>query len=177
MPSGAATTPWIDKTFPSPSGCALPRRGSHIRDEVASPPTAISPARSGVFFSDRIRNTRTTLRIKAGSYDFEAQTEDWRRKQLREITDAALPAEIIHVRAGAAKACWIRSAELTCGWVMRNEPSHPAPGRKKSPLSRRHQRDGNSAGLRRGVVSRRSPVSGNHGPTIPQGREKPHRAR
>jgi hypothetical protein len=71
----------------------------------------------------------TTLGIKAGPYDFEAETQD----ELAPITCAKflglLPyrQQIIHVR-WSGEGCWIPLGEFNFGVGYENATSHPAPG-------------------------------------------------
>ena len=71
----------------------------------------------------------TTLHIKAGPYDFEAETED----KLAPVTCgkfvSMLPykQQIIHVR-WSGEGCWIPLGEFNFGLGYENATSHPAPG-------------------------------------------------
>jgi len=71
----------------------------------------------------------TTLRIKAGPYEFEA----WMEEELAPKTCAKfasmLPyrAQVIHVR-WSGEGCWIPLGDFDFGLGYENPTSHPAPG-------------------------------------------------
>ena len=70
----------------------------------------------------------TTLRIKAGPYEFEAQTEDLAPNTSTKFL-GMLPyrQQIIHVR-WSGEGCWIPLGELDLGLQYENHTSYPAPG-------------------------------------------------
>ena len=71
----------------------------------------------------------TTLHIKAGPYDFEAQTEDALAPKTCAKFLSLLPyrQQIIHVR-WSGEGCWIPLGEFDFGLGYENPTSHPAPG-------------------------------------------------
>jgi Protein of unknown function (DUF3830) len=71
----------------------------------------------------------TTLRIKAGPYDFEAETEDALAPQTCAKFVGMLPyrQQIIHVR-WSGEGCWIPLGAFDFGVSYENATSHPAPG-------------------------------------------------
>ena len=70
----------------------------------------------------------TTLRIKAGPYEFEAQTEALAPNTSTKFL-GMLPyrQQIIHVR-WSGEGCWIPLGEFDFGLGYENPTSHPAPG-------------------------------------------------
>jgi uncharacterized protein DUF3830 len=70
----------------------------------------------------------TTLRIKAGPYEFEAQTEPLAPNTSTKFI-GMLPyrQQIIHVR-WSGEGCWIPLGEFNFGVGYENATSHPAPG-------------------------------------------------
>jgi hypothetical protein len=71
----------------------------------------------------------TTLHIKAGPYDFEAQMENELAPDTCARFVRMLPyrQQIIHVR-WSGEACWIPLGEFDFGLGYENATSHPAPG-------------------------------------------------
>jgi Protein of unknown function (DUF3830) len=71
----------------------------------------------------------TTLRIKAGPYEFEAQMENDRAPNTCARFVRMLPyhQQIIHVR-WSGEACWIPLGDFDFGLAYENATSHPAPG-------------------------------------------------
>ena len=70
----------------------------------------------------------TTLRIKAGPYEFEAQTEDLApNTSVKFIGMLPYRQQIIHVR-WSGEGCWIPLGEFDFGVGYENPTSHPAPG-------------------------------------------------
>ena len=71
----------------------------------------------------------TTLRIKAGPYDFEAQMEEALAPKTCARFSTLLPyrQQIIHVR-WSGEGCWIPLGEFDFGLGYENHTSHPAPG-------------------------------------------------
>ena len=71
----------------------------------------------------------TILHIKAGPYDFEAQTEDALAPKTCAKFMTLLPyrQQIIHVR-WSGEGCWIPLGEFDFGLGYENPTSHPAPG-------------------------------------------------
>jgi hypothetical protein len=71
----------------------------------------------------------TTLRIKAGPYEFEAQLEEAAAPKTCAKFASLLPfrQKIIHVR-WSGEGCWIPLGELNLGLSYENHTSHPAPG-------------------------------------------------
>jgi hypothetical protein len=114
----------------------------------------------------------TTLRIKAGPYQFDARME----KKLAPKTCATflslLPyrAKIIHVR-WSGEGCWIPLGDFDFGVPYENHTSHPAPGEiilYPGGISE------TEILLAYGAVSFASkvgPLAGNHFLTIVKGRE------
>ena len=71
----------------------------------------------------------TILHIKAGPYDFEAQTEDALAPKscAKFVTLLPYRQQIIHVR-WSGEGCWIPLGEFDFGLGYENPTSHPAPG-------------------------------------------------
>ena len=70
----------------------------------------------------------TTLRIKAGPYEFEAQPEDLAPNTCaRFIRMLPYKQQIIHVR-WSGEGCWIPLGDLDLGLTYENHTSYPAPG-------------------------------------------------
>ena len=71
----------------------------------------------------------TVLHIKAGPYDFEAQTENALAPNTCARFLRMLPyrQQIIHVR-WSGEGCWIPLGELDLGLKYENHTSYPAPG-------------------------------------------------
>ena len=71
----------------------------------------------------------TTLRIKAGPYDFEAEMENALAPDTCARFVRMLPykQQIIHVR-WSGEGCWIPLGEFDFGLDYENHTSHPAPG-------------------------------------------------
>lgn len=71
----------------------------------------------------------TLLRIKAGPYEFEAQTENDLAPNTCAKFVHMLPyrQQIIHVR-WSGEGCWIPLGELDLGLKYENHTSYPAPG-------------------------------------------------
>ena len=71
----------------------------------------------------------TTLRIKAGPYEFEAQMEEASAPQTCTKFLTLLPyrQQIIHVR-WSGEGCWIPLGDFNFGLGYENHTSHPAPG-------------------------------------------------
>ncbi len=71
----------------------------------------------------------TTLRIKAGPYDFEAEMENALAPNTCACFVRMLPykQQIIHVR-WSGEGCWIPLGEFDFGLAYENHTSHPAPG-------------------------------------------------
>jgi hypothetical protein len=71
----------------------------------------------------------TILHIKAGPYDFEAQTEDALAPKTCAKFVSLLPyrQQIIHVR-WSGEGCWIPLGEFNFGLGYENPTSHLAPG-------------------------------------------------
>ena len=69
-----------------------------------------------------------TVRIKAGPYEFEAQTEDLAPTTVARFV-ALLPyrQQIIHVR-WSGEGCWIPLGDYDFGLAYENHTSYPAPG-------------------------------------------------
>jgi hypothetical protein len=113
----------------------------------------------------------TTLRIKAGPYEFAARTEDLAPKTCAKFL-SLLPyrAQIIHVR-WSGEGCWIPLGDLDLGLGYENHTSHPAPGEiilYPGGISE------TEILLAYGGVSFSSkvgPLAGNHFLTITEGRE------
>jgi hypothetical protein len=70
----------------------------------------------------------TTVRIKAGPYEFEAQTEDQAATTVARFV-GLLPyrQQIIHVR-WSGEGCWIPLGDYDFGLGYENHTSYPAPG-------------------------------------------------
>jgi Protein of unknown function (DUF3830) len=71
----------------------------------------------------------TTLRIKAGLYEFEARMEEAAAPKTCAKFVSLLPyrQQIIHVR-WSGEACWIPLGALDLGLPYENHTSYPAPG-------------------------------------------------
>ncbi len=71
----------------------------------------------------------TTLRIKAGPYQFEAQMEEGLAPKTCAKFASMLPyrAQVIHVR-WSGEGCWIPLGDFDFGLGYENPTSHPAPG-------------------------------------------------
>jgi hypothetical protein len=71
----------------------------------------------------------TTLRIKAGPYEFEARLEEAAAPKTCTKFASLLPfrQKIIHVR-WSGEGCWIPLGDLDLGLSYENHTSHPAPG-------------------------------------------------
>jgi hypothetical protein len=71
----------------------------------------------------------TTLRIKAGPFDFEAVMEEQDAPKTCAKFKSLLPYKerIIHVR-WSGEGCWIPLGDLDLGLGYENHTSHPAPG-------------------------------------------------
>ena len=70
----------------------------------------------------------TTLRIKAGPYEFEAQTEGLApNTSVKFLGMLPYRQQIIHVR-WSGEGCWIPLGEFDFGLGYENPTSHPAPG-------------------------------------------------
>ncbi len=71
----------------------------------------------------------TTLRIKAGPYEFEARLEETAAPKTCNKFASLLPfrQKIIHVR-WSGEGCWIPLGDLDLGLSYENHTSHPAPG-------------------------------------------------
>ena len=71
----------------------------------------------------------TTLRIKAGPYEFEAKLEEELAPKTCAKFKSMLPftSKIIHVR-WSGEGCWIPLGELDLGLSYENHTSFPAPG-------------------------------------------------
>jgi hypothetical protein len=71
----------------------------------------------------------TIVRIKAGSYQFDAQTEDALAPKTCAKFLSLLPyhQQIIHVR-WSGEGCWIPLGEFDFGLGYENPTSYPAPG-------------------------------------------------
>ena len=114
----------------------------------------------------------TILHIKAGPYDFEAQTEDALAPKTCAKFLTLLPyrQQIIHVR-WSGEGCWIPLGELDLGLTYENHTSYPAPGEiivYPGGISE------TEILLAYGAVSFSSkvgPLAGNHFLTITNGRE------
>ena len=114
----------------------------------------------------------TILHIKAGPYDFEAQTEDALAPKTCAKFVSLLPyrQQIIHVR-WSGEGCWIPLGEFDFGLGYENPTSHPAPGEiilYPGGISE------TEILLAYGAVSFSSkvgPLAGNHFLTITNGRE------
>jgi hypothetical protein len=114
----------------------------------------------------------TTLRIKAGPYEFEAQSEDALAPKTSAKFISMLPykQQIIHVR-WSGEGCWIPLGDLDLGLGYENPTSHPAPGEiilYPGGVSE------TEILLAYGAVafsSKVGPLAGNHFLTITKGRE------
>ena len=114
----------------------------------------------------------TILHIKAGPYDFEAQTEDALAPKscAKFVTLLPYRQQIIHVR-WSGEGCWIPLGEFNFGLGYENPTSHPAPGEiilYPGGISE------TEILLAYGAVSFSSkvgPLAGNHLLTITNGRE------
>jgi Protein of unknown function (DUF3830) len=71
----------------------------------------------------------TTLRIKAGPYEFDARMEEQAAPKTCAKFASLLPyrQKIIHVR-WSGEGCWIPLGDLDLGLSHENHTSHPAPG-------------------------------------------------
>jgi hypothetical protein len=71
----------------------------------------------------------STLRIKAGPYEFGARMEEALAPKTCAKFASLLPykAQIIHVR-WSGEGCWIPLGDLDLGLGYENHTSHPAPG-------------------------------------------------
>jgi hypothetical protein len=71
----------------------------------------------------------TSLRIKAGPYDFEARLEENLAPKTCAKFVSLLPykSQIIHVR-WSGEGCWIPLGDMDLGLGYENHTSHPAPG-------------------------------------------------
>jgi hypothetical protein len=71
----------------------------------------------------------TTLRIKAGPYEFDARMEEEAAPKTCAKFASLLPyrQQIIHVR-WSGEGCWIPLGDLDLGLDYENHTSHPAPG-------------------------------------------------
>ena len=71
----------------------------------------------------------TTLRIKAGPYEFEAKMEEAAAPKTCAKFASALPfkSQLIHVR-WSGEGCWIPLGDLDFGLGYENHTSFPAPG-------------------------------------------------
>ncbi len=71
----------------------------------------------------------TTLRIKAGPFDFEARMEEAAAPKTCAKFRSLLPyrERIIHVR-WSGEGCWIPLGDLDLGLPFENHTSYPAPG-------------------------------------------------
>ena len=71
----------------------------------------------------------TTLRIKAGPYEFKARMEEALAQKTCAKFKTLLPyrQQIIHVR-WSGEGCWIPLGEFDFGLPYENHTSHPAPG-------------------------------------------------
>ena len=114
----------------------------------------------------------TILHIKAGPYDFEAQTEDALAPKscAKFVTLLPYRQQIIHVR-WSGEGCWIPLGEFNFDLGYENPTSHPAPGEiilYPGGISE------TEILLAYGAVSFSSkvgPLAGNHFLTITNGRE------
>jgi hypothetical protein len=114
----------------------------------------------------------TTLRIKAGPYEFEAAMENEAAPNTCARFVRALPyvQKIIHVR-WSGEGCWIPLGDFDFGLGYENHTSHPAPGEiilYPGGISE------TEILLAYGAVSFSSkvgPLAGNHFLTITKGRE------
>ena len=114
----------------------------------------------------------TILHIKAGPYDFEAQTEDALAPKTCAKFVTLLPyrQQIIHVR-WSGEGCWIPLGEFDFGLGYENPTSHPAPGEISLYPGGISETE---ILLAYGAVSFSSkvgPLAGNHFLTITNGRE------
>ena len=112
----------------------------------------------------------TTLRIKAGPYEFEAQTEDLApNTSVKFLGMPPYRQQIIHVR-WSGEGRWIPCESYFGVGYETDEPS--GAGRDHS-LSWRHQRDENSFGVWSGVVvpAKSGQLAVNDFLTITKGRE------
>jgi hypothetical protein len=73
--------------------------------------------------------TMTTLRIKAGPYEFEARMEEELAPKTCAKFASMLPyrAQVIHVR-WSGEGCWIPLGDFDFGLGYENPTSYPAPG-------------------------------------------------
>jgi hypothetical protein len=71
----------------------------------------------------------TTIKIKAGPYEFEARFEEAAAPKTCAKFMSLLPykEKIIHVR-WSGEGCWIPLGDLDLGLSYENHTSHPAPG-------------------------------------------------
>jgi hypothetical protein len=71
----------------------------------------------------------TTIKIKAGPYEFEARFEEEAAPKTCAKFMSLLPykEKIIHVR-WSGEGCWIPLGDLDLGLPYENHTSHPAPG-------------------------------------------------
>ena len=71
----------------------------------------------------------TTIRIKAGPYEFDAKFEEQLAPKTCAKFKSMLPfrSKIIHVR-WSGEGCWIPLGELDLGLTYENHTSYPAPG-------------------------------------------------
>jgi hypothetical protein len=71
----------------------------------------------------------TTIKIKAGPYEFEARFEEELAPKTCAKFMSLLPykEKIIHVR-WSGEGCWIPLGDLNLGLPYENHTSHPAPG-------------------------------------------------
>ena len=71
----------------------------------------------------------STLRVKAGPYEFDARTEEALAPKTcaKFLTMLPYRQKIIHVR-WSGEGCWIPLGEFDFGLPYENHTSHPAPG-------------------------------------------------
>src|SRR5664279_6076026 len=114
----------------------------------------------------------TSLRIKAGPYEFQARLEEENAPKTCAKFLALLPyrQQIIHVR-WSGEACWIPLGDLDLGLGYENHTSYPAPGEIIFYPGGISETEILLAYGGVSFVSKMGPLAGNHFLTITNGRE------
>ena len=114
----------------------------------------------------------TTLRIKAGPYEFEAQTEDLApNTSVKFLGMLPYRQQIIHVR-WSGEGCWIPLGEFKLGVDFENHTSHPSVGDILFYPGGYSETEIILAYGACSFASKMGPLAGNHFLTIVDGRER-----